>query len=98
MNEVLGKMSVSEAEEVVEQLGEGGMLSLEQGVIDGTTEEGQGKLKELEREAREGKQPRDVESEGQETEAAEKQLSELEVETKDKSGEGPADVDAADLD
>lgn len=48
MNEVLGKMSVEEAEEVVEQLGEGGMLSLEQGVIDGTTEEGREKLKELE--------------------------------------------------
>ena len=44
-------MSVEEAEEVVEQLGEGGMLSLEQGVIDGTTEEGREKLKELEMEA-----------------------------------------------
>lgn len=56
VNEVLGKMSVSEAEEVVEQLGEGGMLSLEQGVIDGTTEEGRERLKALEEEAREGKQ------------------------------------------
>ena len=37
VNEVLGKMSVSEAEEVVEQLGNGGMLSLEEGVIDATT-------------------------------------------------------------
>lgn len=45
-------MSVSEAEEVVEQLGEGGMLSLEEGVIDPTTEEGRERLKELEREAR----------------------------------------------
>lgn len=52
VNEVLGKMSVSEAEEVVEQLGEGGMLSLEEGVIDSTTEEGKERLKELEREAR----------------------------------------------
>ena len=56
VNEVLGKMSVEEAEEVVEQLGEGGMLSLEQGVIDGTTEEGREKLKELEREAEREKQ------------------------------------------
>ena len=44
-------MSVEEAEEVVEQLGDGGMLSLEQGVIDGTTEEGREKLRELERQA-----------------------------------------------
>lgn len=49
-------MSVSEAEEVVELLGEGGMLSLEQGVIDGTTEEGREKLKALEEEARAGKE------------------------------------------
>ena len=51
MNEILGKMSVSEAEEVVEHLGEAGMLSMEKGVIDGTTEEGQNKLRELEEEA-----------------------------------------------
>lgn len=53
VNEVLGKMSVEEAEEVVEQLGEGGMLSLEEGVIDATNEEGQARLRELEREGRE---------------------------------------------
>ena len=51
VNEVLGKMSVEEAEEVVDQLGQGGMLSLEEGVIDGTTEEGQEKLRDLERQA-----------------------------------------------
>ena len=51
VNEVLGKMSVEEAEEVVEQLGEAGMLSMEKGVIDGTTEEGKERLRELEREA-----------------------------------------------
>lgn len=56
VNDVLGKMSVSEAEEVVEQLGEGGMLSLEEGVIDPKTEEGRERLKELEREAREEKE------------------------------------------
>lgn len=67
-------MSVSEAEEVVEQLGEGGMLSLEEGVIDSTTEEGRDRLKELEREAREEKEigePGDV---GEEAAAGLKQL------------------------
>ena len=45
-------MSVEEAEEVVEKLGDGGMLSVEEGVIDGTTEEGREKLKGLEEKAR----------------------------------------------
>ena len=49
INEVLGKMSVSEAEEVVEKMGGNGMLSMEQGVIDGTTEEGKKRLEELEK-------------------------------------------------
>ena len=49
VNEVLGKMSVDEAEQVVDQLGNGGMLSLEEGVIDATTEEGQKKMEEIER-------------------------------------------------
>ena len=49
MNKVLGKMSVDEAEQVVEQLGNGGMLSLEEGVIDATTEEGQRAVEEYER-------------------------------------------------
>lgn len=44
---------MEEAEEVVEKLGEGGMLSLERGVIDGTTEEGRERLAELERESHE---------------------------------------------
>ncbi|KAI4277223.1 MAG: hypothetical protein LQ337_001937 [Flavoplaca oasis] len=52
VNDILGKMSVEEAEEVVEKLGESGMLSVEQGVIDGTTEEGREKLKGLEETAR----------------------------------------------
>lgn len=51
VNEVLGKMSVEEAEEVVGQMGEAGMMSMEPGVIDGTTKEGQEKLKELEKQA-----------------------------------------------
>lgn len=52
VNEVLGKMSVEEAEEVVAKLGEGGMLSLEEGVVDATTEEGRQRLKEIEEEGR----------------------------------------------
>ena len=47
MNEVLGKMSVEEAEEVVGQLGEAGMLDMRQGVIDGTTKEGQEQLRQI---------------------------------------------------
>ncbi|KAJ5388165.1 hypothetical protein N7509_010706 [Penicillium cosmopolitanum] len=53
VNKVLGNMSVDDAEVVVEQLGNGGMLSLEEGIIDSTTEEGQEKLKELEAEGKE---------------------------------------------
>jgi cell division cycle protein 37 len=49
VNRVLGKMSVEEAEEVVAQLGEGGMLNLEEKVIDATTEEGKQLVKEIER-------------------------------------------------
>lgn len=52
VNKVLGKMSVSEAEEVVERLGDGGMLSLEQGVIDATTDEGKKQVEEIERTGR----------------------------------------------
>lgn len=65
VNEVLGKMSVEEAEEVVEKLGEGGMLSLERGVIDGTTEEGRERLAELERESHEKGEGMDEEVEGE---------------------------------
>lgn len=49
VNKVLAKMSVEEAEEIVEKLGNGGMLSLEEGVIDATTEEGQRAMKEIEK-------------------------------------------------
>ncbi|KAF2431547.1 Hsp90 co-chaperone Cdc37 [Tothia fuscella] len=52
VNRVLGKMSVEEAEEVVGQLGEGGMLNLEENVIDATTEEGKNLVKEIERTGR----------------------------------------------
>jgi cell division cycle protein 37 len=54
VNEVLGKMSVEEAEEIVEKLGQGNMLSLEEGIIDATNEEGRARLKEIERENKEG--------------------------------------------
>ncbi|KAJ5937258.1 hypothetical protein N7454_004913 [Penicillium verhagenii] len=50
VNKVLGKLSVEDAEVVVEQLGESGMLSMEQGIIDSTTEEGKQKLAEFEAE------------------------------------------------
>jgi cell division cycle protein 37 len=49
VNEVLAKMSVDEAEQIVELLGNGGMLSLEEGVIDATTEEGKRAVEEIER-------------------------------------------------
>lgn len=68
VNKVLGKMSVEEAEEIVEKLGEGGMLSLEEGIVDATTEEGRKKLEEIEAE---GKREREVEEIG---EPAEDQL------------------------
>ena len=47
VNEVLGKMSVEDAEEIVGQLGESGMLDMRQGVIDTTTEEGKEELKQI---------------------------------------------------
>ena len=56
VNKVLGKMSVDEAEEVVGLLGEGGMLSLGEKVIDTTTEEGREELKRIEEEEKMSKQ------------------------------------------
>lgn len=66
VNVVLGKMSVDEAEEIVELLGQGGMLSLQEGVIDATNEEGQKRLKEIEEEEKRKKaeQVKGVEAEG----------------------------------
>ncbi|TGJ78934.1 hypothetical protein E0Z10_g9834 [Xylaria hypoxylon] len=51
VNEVLGKMKVPEAEEVVNLLSEAGILSLEEQIIDATTEEGKMKVKEMEEKA-----------------------------------------------
>lgn len=56
VNKVLGKMSVEQAEEVVGQLSEGNMLSVEEQIIDATTEEGQAAFKELEQYEREREQ------------------------------------------
>ncbi|RAL60573.1 hypothetical protein DID88_009769 [Monilinia fructigena] len=52
VNKVLGKMSVEQAEEIVGQLSEGGMLQVEEQIIDATTKEGQAALKEFEEEER----------------------------------------------
>jgi cell division cycle protein 37 len=54
VNKVLGKMSVDEAEEIVEKLGESGILVIEQGIVDATTEEGKKWLEELESEQKAG--------------------------------------------
>ncbi|TFB04850.1 Hsp90 co-chaperone Cdc37 [Trichoderma ghanense] len=48
VNKVLGKMKVEEAEELVAKFGEANILSLEEQLIDATTEEGQKQLKEME--------------------------------------------------
>lgn len=47
VNKVLGGMSVEEAEDLVGKLGEAGILSLEEQIIDATTEEGQQQLKDM---------------------------------------------------
>jgi len=52
VNKVLGRMGIEEAEEVVEKMGGSGMLSMEEGVIDATTEEGKQKIKDIEERAR----------------------------------------------
>ncbi|KAI0539861.1 hypothetical protein GGR58DRAFT_463036 [Xylaria digitata] len=51
VNEVLGRMKVPEAEEVVNLLSEAGILSMEEQIIDATTEEGKKKIKEMEERA-----------------------------------------------
>ncbi|KAI1437670.1 Cdc37 N terminal kinase binding-domain-containing protein [Xylaria sp. CBS 124048] len=51
VNEVLGKMKVPEAEEVVNLLSEANILTLEEQIIDATTAEGRQRVKELEEQA-----------------------------------------------
>ncbi|PGH21639.1 hypothetical protein AJ80_03072 [Polytolypa hystricis UAMH7299] len=53
VNKVLGEMRVDDAEEVVEMLSRGGILKVEEGIVDATTEEGKKVLEELEREGKE---------------------------------------------
>ncbi|KAF3347682.1 hypothetical protein VdG2_04404 [Verticillium dahliae VDG2] len=48
VNHVLGNMTVEAAEDVVAKLGDAGILSLEERIIDATTEEGRKALKEME--------------------------------------------------
>ncbi|KAF2004134.1 hypothetical protein P154DRAFT_543574 [Amniculicola lignicola CBS 123094] len=73
VNKVLAKMSVEEAEEIVAKLGEGGMLSLEGGVIDATTEEGRKAMQEIEKT---GKMP-GVEEEVEEKEVGRPSVDEV---------------------
>ncbi|KAI1191106.1 hypothetical protein F5B17DRAFT_383684 [Nemania serpens] len=47
VNKVLGEMKVPEAEEVVGLLSEAGILSLEEQIIDATTDEGRQKIREM---------------------------------------------------
>lgn len=69
VNKVLGNMSVEEAELVVEKLGQGGMLSLEEGILDATTEEGRKRLEEIELEGRKERLVEEVEEVGEPSEA-----------------------------
>ncbi|KAL1954954.1 hypothetical protein VTO42DRAFT_412 [Malbranchea cinnamomea] len=48
VNKVLGKMSVDEAEDVVEKLSNSGILTIEEGIVDATTEDGKKWLEDLE--------------------------------------------------
>ncbi|ODH13348.1 hypothetical protein ACO22_07343 [Paracoccidioides brasiliensis] len=48
VNKVLGKMNVEEAEDVVEKLGSSEILTVEEGIVDATTEEGKKWLSEIE--------------------------------------------------
>ncbi|KAL2137187.1 hypothetical protein VTI74DRAFT_7734 [Chaetomium olivicolor] len=61
VNKVLGRMKVEEAEEVVGLLGEAGILSLEEEIIDATTKEGQEVLKKIEQEQQQAKYADDPE-------------------------------------
>ncbi|KAK4123355.1 hypothetical protein N657DRAFT_656613 [Parathielavia appendiculata] len=61
VNKVLGEMPVAEAEEVVGKLGEAGILSLEEEIIDATTDEGKEKIKQLEEQGRAGQYADDPE-------------------------------------
>ncbi|KAK0621435.1 Cdc37 N terminal kinase binding-domain-containing protein [Bombardia bombarda] len=59
VNVVLGEMKVPDAEDLVAKLGEAGILSLDEKIIDATTEEGKEELKRLEEEAKHTDNPVD---------------------------------------
>jgi len=61
VNKVLGEMTVDEAEEVVALLGDAGILSLEEEIIDATTAEGKEKWKQIEEEGKGAKYADDPE-------------------------------------
>ncbi|KAM0485899.1 hypothetical protein ACHAPX_000595 [Trichoderma viride] len=70
VNKVLGNMKIDEAEELVGLFGEANILSLEEELIDATTEEGQKQLRELEAAAAaERKAAAEAEAEEAETES-----------------------------
>ncbi|EEQ90617.1 hypothetical protein RJZ56_003330 [Blastomyces dermatitidis] len=71
VNKVLGKMSVEEAEEIVEKLGNSGILTMEEGIVDATTEEGRKWLNEMEGQKGKGEEEEKGE-EGKEGEEGEK--------------------------
>lgn len=71
INAVLGKMSVSEGEDVVSKLSEGGMLSIEEGIVDATTEEGQRFVEEIEKAKRLPGDAVEEKMEGEDVEGAE---------------------------
>lgn len=54
VNKVLGEMSVEEAEAVVDKLGASGILTMEEGIVDATTEEGRRWLSEMEEQMQKG--------------------------------------------
>lgn len=56
INEVLGKMTVEEGEDVVAKLSDTGMLSVEDGVVDTTTQEGEEHWKGIQEEARKARE------------------------------------------
>ncbi|EGC48043.1 conserved hypothetical protein [Histoplasma capsulatum var. duboisii H88] len=63
VNKVLGKMSVEEAEGVVDKLGSSGILTMEEGIVDATTEEGKKWLSEME--GQKGRSEEMVEKDGE---------------------------------
>lgn len=85
VNKVLGKMSVDEGESTVAKLSEGGMLSLEEGIVDATTEKGKKELEELEKYHRERQQQGGEAEDAHATAAGPRGVAEDVVDTKKKA-------------